>query len=216
MDKAVLLCEGYNDRTFLHETLTNTIGLNPEEVVIYPYVSDFTKALRSNYWKNNSIVSLNSNISPKFPIKYFRDFWYLSFYQLSIGIVSDLDRGDLFKPILDYLQKSLKSSRAYHNVKPKLYYNKSKKKIKLDINSRKTIILWTLGIPPSLEKQIEAALKLKHEELRSIVGEDETIRAAIKIYGDREQVIRSSVGLLARKGWFRSFCNKFDNRFDFP
>lgn len=214
MNKTVLICEGYNDRIFLHETLTNRMTIDPIQVKTYSGLKSFTHDVRSGTQKNISVTAVDGPISPKFPVRFVRQFWYIGTYQMSLGVISDLDRGEIYEKMVAYLNEYLNTKCKKHNINPELTYHDSEKKLRMCFESRRTITIWTFVVPENLEAQISMALKHKHPELKSIKDEDETIRAAITLLGtSRENIIRSSVSLLANEKWLTDLCRKFNNRF---
>ncbi len=214
MNKTVLLCEGYNDAVFLHETITRRIAVTSEKVKIYPELRSFIRDVRGSIQFNISIVQLNGPISPKFPIRFVRQFWYIGTYKMSLGLIKDLDRDEIYERMVAYLNEYLNTKCKKHNINPSITFYDSDKKLKMCFKGGRKVIIWTFGIPKSLEVQVSQALREKHQALNSIRDEDETIRAAIVLFKtNRESIIRSSVDLLSNKKWFARLCGKFNARF---
>lgn len=214
LDNTVLLCEGYNDRIFLHEIITNKVGINSTQVKMYSRLKVFRQDVRSNSQKNISIIAVDGPIRPKFPVRFVRQFWYIGTYRMSLGVITDLDRDEIYQKMVAYLDEYLNTQCKKHNIDPQLSYHNSERKLKMSFDSRRIITIWTFGVPCNLEEQISRALKGRHPRLKSTKGADETIRAAIDLVKtSRENIIRSSVGLLESKRWFSNLCRKFNNRF---
>lgn len=77
----------------------------------------------------------------------------------------------------------------------------------VDFGHGRTVTLWTLEIPKSLEHQISLVLKSEHSGLRS--ASSNVIEVASCMLGcGVEEVIRQSVRLLKDKRWFDNFCRK--------
>ena len=215
MDKTVLICEGYNDTIFLHEILTNRVGINSSQVKTYSRLKSFTRDVRSSTQANISIIAVDGPISPKFPVKFVRHFWYIEIYRMSLGVIKDLDRGgEIYEKMVEYLNAYLNTKCKKHNIDPALIYHDSERKLKMCFNGRRTVTIWTFGVPKSLEMQISDALKERYPQLKPINDEDETIRAAFDLLNtNRENLIRSSVGWLANKEWFKDLCHRLNDRF---
>ncbi len=190
------------------------MSVKSNQVKIYSRLISFTRDVRSSTQANISIIAVDGPVSPKFPVRFVRQFWYIEVSQMSLGVITDGDRGEMYDKLVEYLRLYLDTNCKKHNIDPALSYSDSERKLKMCFNGRRTVTIWTFGVPASLEIQVSKALKEKYKKLRSLAGEDETIRAACHLLSiSREDLIRSSVGLLANKKWFIDFCKRFDKRF---
>ena len=137
-----------------------------------------------------------------------RNFWYIGRKQ-TIGVIGDSNSGPVYSELARYLREYLQTPCKKHNVNPQLTFFDGEEKLTLSFGRRREITIWTLEIPLSLEIQISRVLKSNHARLRRYSDGDETIEAAQSMLGVvKEDIIRTSVGLLRSEVWFRRFCEK--------
>jgi len=206
-----MLCEGQNDKVFLHETLTYKLNVDPTHIKTYQEARSLKRDIRSNRWKRISILETGGFPQLiKIAVRLTRQFWYLR-TSLSMWVIADSDKGPVFNKLVEYMDEYLKTQCKRHNVNPQFIWCESKQKIIVSFRDERKIAIWVLEIPESLETKVSRALKSKYASLRSINTDDETIRAASNLLGiNRKEVIRRSVRLLENERWFSDFCSKLE------
>jgi hypothetical protein len=208
LSKVIIVCEGWNDRIFLQETITYKLSVSHKDIKAYSNKAALDMDIRRN---NQAYISiLEGNGFPncvKIAVHSSRELWYLNIPQ-SIGIIADSNHHPVYNKMIDYLTSYLNTPCKTHNIKPQITRFDQQHTIVVDYGYLSKITMWTLEVPDNLEKQIANSLKRKYPNtLNKYRKDDDIIMAASRILKiSKNDIIKKSVKLLENKKWFETFC----------
>jgi len=209
--KKIIICEGKNDRNFLHGTITKILGINQNRVKSYSNIKFLIKDIRSN---RDKCISISEGKGfpqcVKLAVRMQRQLWYKD-NTLSVGIVTDSDIGSTYDVLKEYLTQYLSTPCKTHTTRIKINQDESEHKIEIIFERRSNINMWTLQVPENLEKQVSRVLITKYQQLKAYNDEDEIIKAASNILDiSINKIICWSLDFFNEEAWFVQFCRKLD------
>jgi len=215
--KILLICEGENDKFFLHETIIKNLSSDPSQIKQYAIPDQFNSDFQNDRLRMISI--LEGGGYPNFirlAVRFSRQFWSNATLSL-IGTIGDSDRGDIFKELSSYLTKLLNTPCKMHVIKPQIEINNISRRIQLTLRRGRQIILWTMQIPESLEKNLSKILKIAHPEFQSEANPHEVInKVSHKLNISKEELIRNCVNLVKDEQWFHELISGLKEKIQMP
>ena len=205
MNEILLICEGENDRIFLHETIIKNLTIDSSQIKQYSTPDQFDLDLQNNRLRIISILEGGGYPNYiKLAVKYSKQFWNMTKFS-SIGVIGDSDRGNIFTELNAYLTQLLNTPCKKHAINPQITVYDALQKIEITLRKARQIVIWTMQIPESLERQLTIILKIKHPKFKS---EDNphvfitNVSNGLKL--TKEELIRTCVNLLKPEQWFNA------------
>lgn len=208
MDKIIIICEGENDKFFLHETIIERLNIDQSQIRQYATPIQFNSDFQNNRLRMISI--LEGGGYPNYirlAVRLSRQFWNITILSL-MGIIGDSDRGDVFGELKSYLTQFLNTPCKMHAIQADIEIDDTVHSIKITLRRGRQIIIWTKQIPESLEKNLSKILKIKHPQFQSETDPHEVINGVSqKLNVDKEELIRNCVTLVENEQWFHELVS---------